>query len=140
MKCYRKIRPIDISGPLSLLPTVNFVDTKGTNGWVAKPDWLLPFIKTLEPPGKVTFICLRKLPPYQGIPPHIDLWGNTPNLGKRFHIPLITHPDVKMCWPDDGVEVHMEQGWLYEVDFLRLHEVVHLAPVDRIHLHYNVVE
>jgi hypothetical protein len=136
---YRKIRQVDITGILARLPEVNFVNTGGTNGWVARPDWARPFVESLNPEGAVTFICLRKLPPYQNIPPHIDNWGNTPNRGKRYHVPLVTHPDVKMCWPDDGVSVHMEAGWLYEVCFLRLHEVVHLAPVDRIHLHYNVV-
>jgi len=137
--CYRQIRPVDISSVLPKLADVHFVNTGGTNGWVAQPDWLASFIATLKPEGRVTFVCLRKLPPYQNIPPHIDAWNNQPNVGKRFHVPLLTHPDVKMRWPDDGVEVHMEAGWLYEVCFLKLHEVVHLAPVDRIHLHYNVV-
>lgn len=137
--CYRKIRPVDIASVLPKLGDVAFVNTGGTNGWVAKPDWLLPFIESLEPEGRITFICLRKLPPYQNIPPHIDLWENIPNLGRRFHVPLLTHPDVKMRWPDDAVEVHLEAGWLWEVCFTKLHEVVHRAPVDRVHLHFNVV-
>lgn len=138
-QCYRKIRAVDIAGALSRLPGVAFVNTGGTNGWVARPPWLGEFILSLKPEGRVTFTCLRKLPPYQNIPPHIDLWENIPNKGKRYHVPLLTHPDVKMRWPDDGVEVHMEAGWLYEVCFTKLHEVVHLAAVDRVHLHYNVV-
>lgn len=138
--CYQKIRPVDISEILPLLPSVNFVNTGGTNGWVARPEWLHDFIASLKPEGRVTFTCLRKLPAYQNIPPHIDSWENIPNLGIRYHVPLLTHPDVKMCWPDDGVEVHMEAGWLWSVNFHKLHEVRHLAPIDRIHLHFNVVE
>lgn len=135
----QKIRQIDISDLIPRLETIAFINTGGTNGWVAQPDWMLPFIRNISPDGEITFACIRKLPPYQNIPPHIDSWNNRPNVGKRFHIPLLTHPGVTMRWPDDNVEIHMEAGWLYEVCFRKLHEVVHLAPVDRIHLHYNVV-
>ena len=135
---WQKHHRVDITLPLSELPNTKFINTGGTNGWVAQPAWMHPFIATLAPEGKVTFACLRKLPPYQNIPPHIDAWKNRPNVGKRFHVPLLTHPLVKMRWPDDGEEVHLEAGWLYEVCFTRLHEVVHLAPVDRVHLHFNV--
>lgn len=134
----RKLRPVDITGPLAQLASTQFIDTGGTNGWVANPPWLRAFIETLQPEGNVTFACVRKLPPYQNIPPHIDAWKNRPNVGKRYHVPLLTHPDVTMRWPEDGVEVHLEAGWLYEVCYTRLHEVVHRAPVDRVHLHYNV--
>lgn len=137
--CYRKIRPVDISGVLPKLPQVNFVDTGGPDGWIARPDWLAAFIASLEPQGRVTFTLLRKLPPFQNLPPHIDLWKNIPNTGQRFHVPLLTHPDVVMRWPADGVEVHLEAGWLYEICYTKLHEVCHRAPVDRVHLHYNVV-
>lgn len=135
----RRVGPVDISAVLPLVGAVRFVDTGGTNGWVAHPQWARDFAESLKPEGTVTFVCLRLLPPYQNIPPHIDSWRNTPNRGKRFHVPLITHPNVKMRWPDDGVEVHLEAGVLYEVCYTRLHEVVHLAPVGRVHLHYNVV-
>lgn len=140
-ECYRRLCRVDISELLTKLPAVNFVDTGGPNGWLAapKPDWLVPFIKTLtnEP---FTFPMIRKLPAYQGLPPHKDHWGNLPNVGRRMHVPLVSHPDVVMCWPDDGVEVHLEPGWLWEVNFLKLHAVRHMAPVDRVHLHFNVVE
>jgi hypothetical protein len=137
--CYTKHRPVDISGILPLLADVKFEDTHGPNGWIARPEWMAEFIADLKPEGKVTFTLMRKLPAYQNLPPHIDSWGNVPNVGRRLHVPLVTHPDIKMRWPDDGVEVHMEAGWLWEVNYLKLHEVQHLAPVDRIHLHYNVV-
>jgi len=137
--CYRKIRPVDISAILPKLADVAFEDTGGPNGWIARPAWMAGFIASLEPEGEVTFTLIRKLPPFQNLPPHIDSHRNIPNLGKRFHVPLITHPDVVMRWPDDGVEVHLEAGWLYEVCYTKLHEVAHRAPIDRIHLHFNVV-
>lgn len=138
MHLFIKHRQVDITLPLAMLKSLKFIDTGGTNGHIARPDWLDYYINTLKPEGNVTFACIRKLPPYQNIPPHIDSWRNRPNVGKRFHVPLLTHPDVKMRWPNAGVEVHMEAGWLYEVCYTELHEVVHLAPVDRVHLHYNV--
>lgn len=137
--CYRKIKPVDISGILPLLPEVQFEDMR-VDGWIARPDWLADFIAALEPEGKVTFTLIRKLPPFQNLPPHKDSWGNMPNTGGRFHVPLLTHPDVKMRWPEDDVEVHLEAGWLYEVNYLKLHEVQHRAPVDRVHLHFNVAD
>lgn len=132
----RRIRPVDISWLLPLLPETRFVDTGGTNGWIADPLWLGSFIHGLWLDGAIAYATVRKLPAYQGIPPHIDPGDRE----RRFHVPLVTHPDVTMRWPDDGVEVHLEAGWLYEVDFRRLHEIVHRAPIDRIHVQINVRE
>lgn len=137
--CYRKIRPVDISGILRLLPEVKFEDTGGPNGWIARPAWMAGFIESLNPEGRVTFTLLRKLPPFQNLPPHVDSYNNVPNIGKRFHVPLLTHPEVVMRWPNDDVEVHLEAGWLWEVCYTKLHEVAHRASVDRVHLHFNVV-
>ena len=58
--------------------------------------------------------------------------------GRRYHVPLVTHPLVTMRWPEDGEEHHLEAGWLYEVDYTRLHEIIHRAPVDRVHVQVNV--
>lgn len=140
--CYRKICRLDISRPLDLLPTVQFVDTGGPNGWLSfpPPQWALDFIDSLSPPGRVVYPMLRKLPAFQNLPPHKDTYGNLANTGRRMHVPLVSHPDVTMRWPDDGVEVWLEPGWLWEVNFLKLHEVRHRAEVDRVHLHFNVLE
>jgi hypothetical protein len=139
--CYRRLRPVNIAGILRKLPDTRFVDTGGPNGWLAKPapEWLRPFIETVDPGVRYTWPMIRKLPPFQNLPPHIDNFRNTPNLGMRRHVPLVSHPDVKMRWPEAGVEVWLEPGYLWEVQYDILHEVVHRAPIDRIHLHYNVV-
>ena len=132
----RKIREVDITAALSALPSTEFRDSGGTNGHISFPDWLPEFVQRLNL-GRVNFTVVRKLPAYQGIPPHIDPATGI-NAGRRYHVPLVTHPLVTMRWPDDGEEHHLEAGWLYEVDYTRLHEIVHRAPVDRVHVQVNV--
>lgn len=130
---------MDISRPLALLESVSFLDTQGTNGHIAQPDWLDAFVESLGLPGRIVYAVLRKLPAFQGIPAHMDTDHLSPRRhgGTRYHLPLVTHPDVLMCWPTDRVEVHFEAGWLYEFDHRRVHEVIHRAPVDRIHIVVN---
>ena len=60
----------------------------------------------------------------------------------RFHVPLITHPDVKMtCWNLNGQrqQAHMETGGVYYLDVRKPHAVANNSPVDRIHLVVDVV-
>lgn len=130
---------MDISGALRELPRTEFVDTGGSNGHIARPPWLFDFVLSLAL-GDVFYSVVRKLPAFQGIPAHIDEQMSSPsvNIGHRYHVPLVTHPLVTMRWPDDDEEHHLEAGWLYEVDYTRLHEIVHRAPVDRIHVQVNV--
>lgn len=122
------------------MPAVEFLDTRGSNGHIAEPEWLDDFIGSLG--FKPSYRILRKLPAYQGIPAHRDEVknGGSVHYGTRYHVPLITHPDVFMRFPDDGTQVHMEAGYLYRFDHSRTHEVVHLAPVDRVHVVFNVQE
>lgn len=135
----RKICQVDITAALAALPATPFVDTGGTNGHIARPAWLGEFVSSLEL-GRVLLAVVRKLAPFHGIPPHIDTVRGKANTGRRYHIPLVTHPLVTMRWPDDGEEHHLEAGWLYEVDYTRLHEIVHRAPIDRIHVQINAVD
>lgn len=134
--CLTRIGPADLT-PCDLSGVV-FHDTGGTNGWLANPlpDWVPAFIASLQLPGVVLKVDLRKLPAGQGIPPHIDPKVHQSALVQehRYQVPLVTHPDVTMRWPEDGVEAHLAAGQVYEVDFTRLHEIVHRAPVDRVHL------
>ena len=138
-RCYQRIMPVKIDWVLPLLETTTFSDTGGPNAWIARPSWLTQLYDSLALDGTMVFALARKLPPYQGLPPHTDLWGNVPNTGRRFHVPLVTDPRVVMRWPNDHEEVHLEAGWLWEVDYKRLHEVVNLSPTARIHAHFNVV-
>lgn len=131
----RKIRPVDINLALALLPNTHFIDTGGTNGWIAYPEWLPSFVESLQLEELVTYSVCRKLPAWQGIPPHVDHGRDG---DRRYHVPLVTHPSVIMRWPEEDVSVHLEAGFLYEVCFSELHEIVHRAPVDRIHVQVNV--
>lgn len=136
----RRIRQIDISAALAALPSTEFRDTGGSNGHIAEPEWLDEFVASLELGGDVLYRVLRKLPAFQGIPAHIDAERMSPvNAGRRYHVPLVTHPLVTMRWPEDGEEHHLEAGWLYEVDYTRLHEIVHRAPIDRVHVQVNAL-
>ena len=72
---------------------------------------------------------------HSGIGLHIDTWIAERGLDvRRFQVPITTHPDIVMRWPDDGIEVHLEPGWVYEVRHDRIHEVVNDTDTDRIHI------
>lgn len=136
MNLFEKIRKVDISLPLEMIPKSTFLDTGGTNGWLCHGLWLQQFADTLQLPGNVTHVVCRKLPAWQGIPPHVDRCGP---YDRRYHVPIITHPDIRMRWPEEDVEVHLEQGFLYEVCFSMMHEIVHHAPIDRVHVQIDTV-
>tara|TARA_B100001113_G_scaffold94469_1_gene75595 strand:+ start:147 stop:701 length:555 start_codon:yes stop_codon:yes gene_type:complete len=51
---------------------------------------------------------------------------------KRYHIPIVTHPDVKMICK--GEEYHIETGYAYELENTEMHGVQNSSPIDRIHL------
>ena len=140
MSLCQRIRAVDISQALEALKTTEFVDTKGLGGHICFPSWAMDFATSLNL-GTVAHVIVRKLPAYQGIAPHIDEERYEPwvNVGTRYHVPLVTHPGVTIRWPEHGEEHHLEAGWLYTVDYSKTHEVVNLAPIDRIHLIANVI-
>ncbi|CAB4176417.1 Aspartyl/asparaginy/proline hydroxylase [uncultured Caudovirales phage] len=138
---FRSLGKVDITGALETLATAHFLDTGGTNGWLADSTPFMKFIKSLPLPGVVTGVNVRLLPAHQGIPPHIDpKFKSRKVIERRFHIPLTSHEGVRMRWPDDGVEAHLEVGELYEVDHHRLHEVINCAPVGRVHIVIDTAE
>ncbi len=137
---YLKLAPIDIAPALAVLASANFGDTGGSNGWLTDPAPFMPFVESLGLGGVILAVHCRLLPAWRGIPPHIDPFQHRSDSVQesRFHVPLVTHPGVTMRWPDDGVDVHLEAGYIYGVNFRRLHEVVHRAPIGRVHLQINV--
>lgn len=140
---YAQLVPVMI--PPNVLAGVTFHDTGGTNGWLAEslPAWVPSFVASLPLRGTVTQTVVRLLPAGQGIPPHVDpVVSRSPRVREhRYHVPLVTHPDVTMRWPEDEVSVHLEVGWLYEVQHQeRVHEVVHQASIGRIHLCIDTAE
>lgn len=146
---YRRIKPVDISGVLGLLEEMQFVHVNQTTPKrypcqvvvrAAFPQGLRDFIDGLGLGGTPGRQLLRKLMPRQSIPIHVDDWMPQELYWRRFQVPLVSHPDIKMRWPEDGAEAFLEPGYLYEVRFDRMHEVVHNADCERVHLQIDQVD
>ena len=90
--------------------------------------------------GSIARAILRQLAPMQGIPPHTDAWMPGETNWRRFQVPLVSHPNIKMRWPDDDVELHLAPGQFYEVRFDRRHEVVNPTDTARTHLQIDQVD
>ncbi len=138
-ECYRRIKALDLGPLLKVIDQIEFVDTTGKCAWVSRWDQQIPIelrqlIKSLRLGGKTERLFLRKLMPHQGIAPHIDDWVPAEQNWQRFQVPIVSDPNILMRWPDDGVEVHLEPGFLYEVRFDRMHEVVNDTDIARIHM------
>lgn len=138
-ECYRRVKPLDIEPVLSVLHKLEFADSGGKCAWVTKqgsvaPLALIRLVQECRLGGEHKRMFCRKLMPRQGIAPHVDDWMPEEIDWRRFHIPLTSHPDIVMRWPDDGVEVHLAPGWLWEVRYDRLHEVVNKTDCERIHV------
>lgn len=149
----RQIKPVDITPVLAILPSLQFIGVN-VGGSVADPNRypcfvvlqasfpqaLRDFVADLGLGGRLARAILRKLPARQSIPPHIDKWMPAEMDWRRFQVPIVSHPEIVMRWPDDGVAVHLEPGWLYEVRFDRKHEVVNDVPgVERVHLQIDQI-
>lgn len=142
----RIVCQVDIGTLLAVLPTLPFVaanvgsaDPRKSPCFVVPPGTALPpvvrdFVDGLGLPGQTRRVLFRKLGPRQGMAPHVDEWLAAEASWRRFQVPLISDPAIRMRWPLDGVEVHLAPGFVYEVRFDRLHEVVNEADTERVHL------
>ena len=150
---YRLIKPVDIEPVLSVWDRLPFIyanphgsrdDPKKMPCYVvlqvSLPAEVNAFIEGLGLGGRLGRALIRKLDPYQGIPPHVDEWMPQEANWRRFQVPLVSHPDIKMRWPDDGVEVHLQPGFLYEVRFDRTHEVVNPTDCARTHIQIDQID
>lgn len=150
---YRLIKPVDIEPVLQIWDRLPFIyanpggrrdDPKKMPCHVVLQVSLPPevnaFISGLGLGGRLGRALIRKLDPHQGIPPHVDEWMPSEANWRRFQLPLVSHPDIKMRWPDDGVEVHLQPGFLYEVRFDRTHEVVNPTDCARTHLQVDQID
>lgn len=145
--CYQVIKRVELGPVLSILDRLPFFHANQSSAkypcYVLLksqfPPELNQLVESLELGGHQARAMLRKLLPRQSIPPHVDDWMPKEADWRRFQVPLVTHPDIKMRWPDDGIEVHLEPGFLYEVRFDRLHEVVNNTDCERVHLQIDQV-
>ena len=150
-QCYQVCKPVNLEPVLAILDRLPFVfvnqgstDVNKTPARIVKPDKFPAEIKQLIADlglgGRAGRHMIRELMPRQGIAPHIDEWMSTEKDWRRFQLPITSHPDIVMRWPDDGVSLHLEPGWLYEVRFDRLHEVINNAPIARLHLQIDQID
>lgn len=148
--CCRLIKPVDIGPVVAVLDRLQFVHVN-QGGTTAErygcdvvlsnkfPPELAALVAGLGLGGETARAILRRLPPRQSIPPHVDRWMPAEADWRRFQLPLVTDPSVVMRWPDDGIEMHLAAGNLYEVRFDRTHEVVNGWDGYRIHLQIDQV-
>lgn len=142
----RRIKPVDLAPALGVLDKVPYFRSGATGKYAADvctldgmPREVVDLLARLELGGTLARAVLRKLAPRQAIPPHVDDWMSKEHDWRRFQVPLKSDPRIRMRWPDDGVEEHLEPGWLYEVRYDRKHEVVNEADCERIHLQVDQV-
>ena len=104
------------------------------------PPEIREFIVGLALGGRLGRSVIRRLDPGRGIPAHTDAWMPGELNWRRFQVPLVTHPDIVMCWRDYAVTVHLEVGKLYEVRFDRTHEVINPTASYRTHLQIDQID
>ena len=79
--------------------------------------------------GQVTMYVFNLMNSDTKIPPHKDVRTEGK---KRIHIPIVTHPDILLY--NNGDEIHMEVGKVYQIDHNKEHSVVNSTDCERIHL------
>jgi len=148
MEVCRLIKSVDIAPVLRDLDRLQFVHVN-QGGGKYPCDVVLSssftagihqFVESLELGGRTARAMLRRLEPRQSIPPHVDDWMPKEMNWSRFQVPITSHPDIVMRWPEDGVSVHLEPGFLYQVRFDRTHQVDHNADCSRVHLQINQID
>src|SRR6185436_135477 len=128
-KLIERIKAVDISPIIEIVGGLPFVAVNVGSTDPGKspcsvafgrlPAAVYAFVEGLKLGGETMRIVFRKLAPHQGMPPHIDSWMPDEVDWRRFQVPIVSHPDIKMRWPLAGVEEHLEPGFLYEVRFDR---------------------
>ena len=147
-ECYRLVKPVNIAPLLAALFALQFVRAGNMAGAAPAlvtipgaelPETVTRFVEGLELGGATHRRFFRRLEPGQGIPRHVDSWIPPGSNIQRFQVPVVSHPEIVMRWPDDGAEAHLAPGFLYEVRYDRLHEVVNETASERIHLQIDQI-
>jgi hypothetical protein len=146
-ECYQHIKHVPLGGVLPVLDKLKFVSVGQSSPGKYQCDVSLrPFplpleflITSLNLGGETARAVVRKLAPRQSIPPHTDKWMAEEADWRRFQVPLVTDPSIIMRWPEDGHELHLAAGELYEVRFDRTHEVINGWDGERLHLQIDQV-
>ena len=152
-QCYQIVGAVDVAPVLAVWDRLAFLsinyhlDGSDTNKPACDvvlsdkfPAEVKALIDGLGLGGTLGRAVIRRLPPHRGIPLHVDAWMPNELNWRRFQVPLITHPDIVMRWPDDDVAVHLEVGNVYEVRYDRPHEVVNPTAIGRTHIQVDQIE
>lgn len=147
MRLYQNLGPVDIAPLLAALPLLAFTRIQISTRTKAQclgvldplPKVFKTFVDALKLGGDTQKLFIRRLLPFSEIHPHIDGMSIQQVDLRRFHVPLESDPLTVMRWPDDQVEVHLEPGFLWEVCFSRLHQVVNPVEYYRTHLQIDQV-
>jgi len=148
--CYRLIKPVDVEAVAQEIGRLQFISVNQASQEKCACNALLEghftplireFIAQLGLGGQQARAVFRQLPKGNGILPHNDTWMPAELDWRRFQIPIVTHPSIVMRWPDDGVEVHLAKGFIYEVNYSRRHEVINTqTEIDRVHLQIDQID
>lgn len=87
--------------------------------------------------GPLCTTMLARLMPGETIPAHTDSAAFFA-AARRFHVPLLTNPDVSFLV--DGETVPMPASHLIEIDNRRAHMVVNNGQSPRVHLIFDIVD
>lgn len=87
-------------------------------------------------PGRPIDMVLARLDPGGAIKEHRDFSGGVPMGVGRFHVPIVTSPDVEFYV--SGMRVHMGAGEVWNLDTTYLHRVANNSDVRRVHLIIDV--
>lgn len=148
MEVCRLIKPVDIAPVLADIDRLQFIHVNQSSGKYtcdvvlssAFTARIHQFVESLGLGGRTARAMLRRLDPFQSIPPHVDDWMPKELSWSRFQVPITSHPSIVMRWPDDDVSVHLEPGFLYQVRFDRTHQVDNNADCFRIHLQIDQID
>lgn len=147
-ECCRLIRSVSIRAALADVEGLPFFRAGGSRPGMYACDVVVQsqftpalndLLSGLELGGETARAVVRRLDPFQSIPVHVDDWMPEEADWRRFQVPLVTDPRVLMRWPDDGQEVHLAAGFLYEVRFDRPHEVANGWDGRRAHLQIDQI-
>lgn len=96
---------------------------------------LFAAMRAYLPDGYQNRVLLSRVPAGCRILPHRDDFGAVVHSASlHCHIPLITHANAVMGFPDHGLREHMLFGHLYSMDATEEHYVDNDSDIDRVHL------
>ncbi len=138
-RCYQRHQAVDITPALACLSELEYIYSQQNHNLTTVPNVNVPkpiqeLVDGLGLGGETVRLFVRKLRARESIHKHVDEhdWMKGFNI-RRFHIPLISHPDIKMYWTDID-ELYLEPGYLWEVKYDIEHYVVNYTPQQRIHI------